>query len=52
MIIEILFVIFMVFWLLTHFPNGPVAGYPWAPHALAFICVLLLGLYLFAPAMR
>ena len=52
MIIQILFVIFMVLWLLTHFPQGPHAGYPWANGILAWLSVLMLGLWLFLPMAR
>ena len=52
MVIEILFIIFMVLWLLTFFPSGLQAGYPWANGVLAWLCVMLLGVYLFLPLVR
>ena len=52
MIIQILFVIFMVLWMLTHFPAGPHTLYPWASGILAWPSVLMLGLWLFLPMAR
>ena len=51
MIVEILFIIFMVLWLLTFFP-GPHAGYPWANNVLAWLAVFMLGIFLFVPGLR
>jgi len=52
MIIQILFVVFMVLWLLTFFPSGPRRDYPWANGLLAWLSVLMLGLWLFLPMAR
>ena len=52
MVIEILFIIFMVLWLLTFFPGPHTATYPWAHGALAWLAVLMLGIWLFAPMAR
>lgn len=52
MIIEILFVVSMFLWLLTNLPTAPMNQFGWANNWLAFIAVLLLGLYLFLPALR
>jgi len=52
MVIEILFIIFMVLWLLTFFPSGVQAGYPWANGVLAWLSVLMLGIFLFLPMVR
>lgn len=51
MVIEILFIVFMVLWLLTFFP-GPHSGYPWANGVLAWLSVLMLGIFLFLPMVR
>jgi hypothetical protein len=52
MIIEMLFVVFMAVWFLTCLPVPQFSAYPWASNWLAFICVLMVGLYLFIPALR
>jgi hypothetical protein len=50
MIIEILFIIDMVFWGVSGFPA--VEPYGWTNRWFGFFAVLLLGLYLFAPSLR
>ena len=52
MILEILFVVNMFLWFLSCLPVPQVAPYGWASNWLAFIAVLLLGLFLFLPALR
>jgi hypothetical protein len=52
MIIEILFVVVMFLWLLTILPLAPMAPFASSNVFFAFVAVLLLGLYLFLPAMR
>ncbi len=52
MILEILFVVDMFLWFLSCLPVPQAAPYGWASNWLAFIAVLLLGLFLFLPALR
>jgi hypothetical protein len=52
MVVQILFVVFMVLWLLTFFPGPHVANYPWANNVLAWLSVLMLGFWLFLPMAR
>jgi hypothetical protein len=52
MIIEILFIMTMFLWFLSSLPYPALAPYARVPTYLAFVAVLLLGLYLFAPALR
>ena len=52
MIIEVLFVVTLFLWLLTLLPFPPLAPYAGSSNYFAFIAVLLLGLYLFLPALR
>jgi hypothetical protein len=52
MIIEILFIMVMFLWLLTILPFPPLAPYSGSNVFFAFVAVLLLGLYLFLPALR
>jgi hypothetical protein len=52
MIIEILFVVTMFLWFLTALPVPQAIAYGWAGTWLSFIAVLLLGLFLFLPALR
>jgi len=52
MIVEILFVVTMFLWLLTVLPFPPLAPYAGAGGFLAFIAVLLLGIFIFMPALR
>jgi hypothetical protein len=52
MILTILFVVDMFLWFLTLLPVQPVAPYAWAHPMLGWIAVLLLGLFLFMPALR
>ena len=48
MIIEILFVVAMFLWFLTALPFPPLASYAPAQPFLAFVCVLLLGIQIYA----
>jgi len=52
MIIEILFVVVLFLWLLTILPLPPMAPFQSSNVFFAFVAVLLLGLYIFLPAMR
>jgi hypothetical protein len=52
MIIEILFVVTMFLWFLSGLPVPGVAQFTWAGTWLAFVAVLLLGLYIFMPGIR
>jgi hypothetical protein len=52
MILEILFIIDMVFWGVSGIPNETLKPYGWINHWFGFFAVLLLGLYIFAPALR
>jgi hypothetical protein len=52
MIIEILFVVTLFLWFLSILPVAPVAQFGWANAWLAFIAVLLLGIFLFVPGLR
>jgi hypothetical protein len=52
MVVEILFLICMFVWFLSQLPVPQVSQYPWASSWLAFIAVLLLGIFLFIPGLR
>lgn len=52
MVLEILFVVTMFLWLLTILPFPPLAAWTPAGAFLCFVAVLLLGLFIFMPAMR
>jgi hypothetical protein len=52
MILEILFVVDLFLWFLSCLPVPQMQPYGWASNWLAFIAVLLLGLFLFVPALR
>lgn len=52
MILEILFVVCMFLWFLAQLPVPQAVAYSWASTWLAFIAVLLLGLFIFLPALR
>jgi hypothetical protein len=52
MILEILFVVVMFLWLLTILPLPPMAPFASSNVFFAFVAVLLLGLYIFAPGLR
>lgn len=52
MVLEILFVVCMFLWFLAQLPVPQIQGYPWASAWLAFIAVLLLGVFIFMPGMR
>lgn len=52
MIIEILFIMTMFLWFLTSLPHPALAPFSPASAYLAFVAVLLLGLYVFAPGLR
>ena len=50
MILEVLFVVFMALWGVSLLPAA--APYAGSRSILAWVSVLVLGLYLFAPALR
>jgi hypothetical protein len=52
MIITILFVVTMFLWFLSNLPVPQATQFNWASGWLAFIAVLLLGVFLFMPALR
>lgn len=52
MVVEILFIVIMLLWFLTQLPVPQVTQYPWAGGWLAFLAVLLLGVFIFMPGMR
>jgi hypothetical protein len=52
MIIEILFVVTLFLWFLSNLPVPGVTQFGWAGSWLAFIAVLLLGVFLFVPGLR
>ena len=52
MIVEILFVVTLFLWFLTNLPVPQAAQFGWAGNWLAFIAVLLLGIFIFMPGMR
>ena len=52
MIIEILFVVDLFLWFLSCLPVPQMQNYGWASNWLAFIAVLLLGLFIFMPGLR
>jgi Fe2+ transport system protein B len=52
MIVEILFVVCMFLWFLTNLPVPQAAQFNWAGSWLAFIAVLLLGVFIFMPGIR
>jgi hypothetical protein len=52
MVLEILFVVCMFLWFLTCLPVPQMTQFGWAGSWLAFIAVLLLGLFIFMPGMR
>ena len=51
-ILENPFFVLLFLWFLTFLPLPPLAPYAGGIWFLAFIAVLLLGLYLFLPALR
>jgi hypothetical protein len=52
MVLEILFVVTMFLWFLTALPVPQTQPFGWASTWLAFIAVLLLGLFMFMPGLR
>lgn len=52
MILEILFVVTMFLWFLASIPHPALGAFASGASYLAFVAVLLLGLYLFLPALR
>jgi hypothetical protein len=52
MVIEILFIMTMFLYFLSILPVPQVAPFGWAGNWLAFIAILLLGLYIFMPGIR
>lgn len=52
MVVEILFVVCMFLWFLTQLPVPQAVAFNWAGSWLAFIAVLLIGVYIFMPGLR
>jgi hypothetical protein len=52
MIVEILFVVCMFLWFLASLPVPQITQFQWAGNWLAFIAVLLLGIFIFMPGLR
>jgi hypothetical protein len=52
MIVEILFVVCMFLWFLSNLPVPQAGQFSWASSWLAFIAVLLLGVFIFMPGLR
>jgi hypothetical protein len=52
MILEILFVVTCFLWFLSIIPVPQVTPYAWASNWMAFIAVVLLGLFIFMPGLR
>jgi hypothetical protein len=42
----------MFLWLMTILPIPQFTPFPWANTWFAFICVLLLGIFIFVPGLR
>jgi hypothetical protein len=52
MIIEILFVVVMFMWLITILPFPQIQPFAATNVFFAFVAVLLLGIFIFAPGIR
>jgi len=52
MVLTVLFVVTMFLWFLTILPFPPLEPYARGGSFLAFVAVLLLGLFLFMPGLR
>ena len=52
MVLTVLFIVVMFIWFLSILPVPQIAPYGWAGSWLAFIAVLLLGLFIFMPGLR
>jgi hypothetical protein len=52
MVVEILFVVCMFLWFLANLPVPQMSQFGWASSWLAFIAVLLLGVFIFMPGLR
>lgn len=52
MILEILFIMVMFLWFILSLPHPALVAYSANNNYFAFVAVLLLGLFLFAPALR
>lgn len=52
MVLEILFIMDMFLWFLVNLPVPQITPFNWASSWLAFIAVLLLGLFIFVPGLR
>jgi hypothetical protein len=52
MVVEILFIVVMAIWFLTSLPVPQAAQFAWTGSWLAFLAVLLLGLFIFMPGIR
>ena len=52
MVVTILFVVTMFLWFLTNLPVPQAQQFSWTSSWLAFIAVLLLGVFIFMPGVR
>lgn len=52
MVLTILFVVSMFLWGLSVLPHPTIAQFGWATSLLAWISVLILGLFIFVPGLR
>ena len=50
MVLEVLFIVIMLLWFISGLPQAE--GYKWTTGWFNFMAVLLLGLYVFVPALR
>lgn len=52
MVLEILLIVAIFLWFLTLLPVPGASNFAWSTNWLAWICVLLLTLFLFVPGLR
>lgn len=52
MIIEVLFIMVMFLWFIFSLPHPALTPYVHTSNYFAFVAVLLLGVFLFIPALR
>lgn len=52
MVLTILFVVSMFLWGLSTIPHPTITAFGWASSLLAWISVLILGLFIFVPGLR
>ena len=52
MIIEVLYVVIMLLWALSIIPHPALAAWEKGAGLLAFVAVLLLGIFIFVPGLR